>query len=112
MSRARGARRPDGPLSAVRPGCPVWVMMLMYVTVGAKWSTDKIQFHGYSVIRFGTGKCRSSTGGRVGAGRPEGWAFHTDEGAAQFASTAGLDVAADMATVLALATVRLSEPAP
>lgn len=30
--------------------------------------------------------------------------------AAQFASTAGLDVATDMATVLALATVRLSEP--
>ena len=55
MSRARGARRPDGPLSAVRRGCSVWVMMLMYVTVGAKWSTDKIQFHGYSVIRFSTG---------------------------------------------------------
>ena len=48
----------------------------------------------------------------IGVGRPEGWAFHTDEGAAQFASTAGVDVAADMATVLALATVRLSEPAP
>ncbi len=46
----------------------------------------------------------------IGVGRPEGWAFHTDEGAAQFASTAGLDVAVDMATVLALATVRLSEP--
>ena len=48
----------------------------------------------------------------IGVGRPEGWAFHTDEGAAQFASTAGVDVAADMATVLALATVRLGEPAP
>jgi metal-dependent amidase/aminoacylase/carboxypeptidase family protein len=48
----------------------------------------------------------------VGVGRPEGWAFHTDQGAAQFASAAGLDVAADMATVLALAAVRLSEPAP
>jgi len=49
----------------------------------------------------------------IGIGRPEGWAFHTDEGAAQFASTAGVDVAAaaDMATVLALATVRLSERA-
>ena len=48
----------------------------------------------------------------IGVGRPEGWAFHTDQGAAQFASAAGVDVAADMATVLALATVRLSEPAP
>jgi metal-dependent amidase/aminoacylase/carboxypeptidase family protein len=48
----------------------------------------------------------------IGVGRPEGWAFHTDEGAAQFASTAGFDIAADMAAVLALATVRLSEPAP
>jgi metal-dependent amidase/aminoacylase/carboxypeptidase family protein len=48
----------------------------------------------------------------IGVGRPEGWAFHTDEGAAQFASTAGLDIAADMAAVLALATVRLSEPMP
>jgi metal-dependent amidase/aminoacylase/carboxypeptidase family protein len=46
----------------------------------------------------------------IGVGRPEGWAFHTDQGAAQFASTAGVDVAADMASVLALATVRLSEP--
>jgi len=48
----------------------------------------------------------------IGVGRPEGWAFHTDQGAAQFASTAGLDIAADMATVLALATVRLTESAP
>ena len=48
----------------------------------------------------------------IGVGRPEGWAFHSDEGAAQFASPAGLDVAAEMATVLALAAVRLSEPAP
>jgi metal-dependent amidase/aminoacylase/carboxypeptidase family protein len=48
----------------------------------------------------------------IGVGRPEGWAFHSDEGAAQFASQAGVDVAADMATVLALAAVRLSEPAP
>jgi metal-dependent amidase/aminoacylase/carboxypeptidase family protein len=48
----------------------------------------------------------------IGVGRPEGWAFHTDEGAAQFASTAGVDIATDMATVLALATVRLTEPTP
>jgi metal-dependent amidase/aminoacylase/carboxypeptidase family protein len=48
----------------------------------------------------------------IGVGRPEGWAFHTDQGAVQFASTAGVDVAADMASVLALATVRLSEPTP
>ena len=48
----------------------------------------------------------------IGVGRPEGWAFHSDEGAAQFASPAGLGVAAEMATVLALAAVRLSEPAP
>ncbi len=48
----------------------------------------------------------------IGVGRPEGWAFHTDQGAAQFASTAGVDVAVDIATVLALATVRLSEPTP
>jgi metal-dependent amidase/aminoacylase/carboxypeptidase family protein len=48
----------------------------------------------------------------IGVGRPEGWAFHTNEGAAQFASTAGVDIATDMATVLALATVRLTEPTP
>ncbi|HEY2570904.1 MAG TPA: hypothetical protein VGI27_05500, partial [Solirubrobacteraceae bacterium] len=47
----------------------------------------------------------------IGVGRPAGWAFHTDEGAAQFASAAGVEVAADMAAVLALATVRLSESA-
>jgi len=48
----------------------------------------------------------------IGIGRPEGWAFHTDEGAAQFASPIGVDVAAEIATILALATTRLSEPAP
>jgi metal-dependent amidase/aminoacylase/carboxypeptidase family protein len=46
----------------------------------------------------------------IGVGRPAGWAFHTDEGAAQFASAAGVEIAADMAAVLALAAVRLSEP--
>ena len=48
----------------------------------------------------------------IGVGRPEGWAFHNDEGAAQFASPAGVDIASDMATVLALAAVRLGEPTP
>lgn len=48
----------------------------------------------------------------IGVGRPGGWAFHTDQGAAQFAAPAGLQTAADMATVLALAAARLSEPAP
>jgi metal-dependent amidase/aminoacylase/carboxypeptidase family protein len=48
----------------------------------------------------------------IGVGRPAGWAFHTDEGAAQFASAAGTEIAADMALVLALATVRLAAPAP
>jgi metal-dependent amidase/aminoacylase/carboxypeptidase family protein len=48
----------------------------------------------------------------IGVGRPEGWAFHSDEGAAQFASRAGVDIAGDMATILALAAVRLSEPVP
>src|SRR5262252_9998340 len=52
MSRARGAER---PLSTVGLGCLVCVIVLIYVTVGAKWSTDKVQFHGYSVVRFGTG---------------------------------------------------------
>ena len=47
----------------------------------------------------------------IGVGRPGGWAFHTDEGATQFASPAGLDIAVEMASVLALAAVRLSEPA-
>jgi metal-dependent amidase/aminoacylase/carboxypeptidase family protein len=55
---------------------------------------------------------RAAPAALIGVGRPEGWAFHTDQGAAQFASPAGLDVAADMATVLALAAVRLSEPTP
>jgi metal-dependent amidase/aminoacylase/carboxypeptidase family protein len=62
------------------------------------------------VARLGTAFRAALAGGR--AGRPEGWAFHTDQGAAQFASTAGVDVATDMATVLALATARLSEPTP
>jgi metal-dependent amidase/aminoacylase/carboxypeptidase family protein len=48
----------------------------------------------------------------IGVGRPGGWAFHRDEGAAEFASPRGIDVAIEMATVLALAAVRLSQPAP
>jgi metal-dependent amidase/aminoacylase/carboxypeptidase family protein len=48
----------------------------------------------------------------IGVGRPGGWAFHTSQGATQFASLAGLETAAGMATVLALAAIRLTEPAP
>jgi metal-dependent amidase/aminoacylase/carboxypeptidase family protein len=44
----------------------------------------------------------------IGVGRAEGWAFHTDAGAAQFASDAGGDAALTMARILALATVRLA----
>jgi metal-dependent amidase/aminoacylase/carboxypeptidase family protein len=46
----------------------------------------------------------------IGVGRSEGWSFHSDEGAEQFASQAGLDAAMVMARVLALSAVRLSEP--
>ncbi len=45
----------------------------------------------------------------IGIGRPEGWSFHTDEGAEQFASEEGVEAAMQIATVLALATARLGE---
>ena len=45
----------------------------------------------------------------IGVGRPGGWAFHTDEGARQFAED-GPDCALSIARVLALATVRLLAP--
>jgi len=44
----------------------------------------------------------------VGVGRAGGWSFHSDEGAEQFASPAGVDAAMTMARVLALSTARLS----
>jgi metal-dependent amidase/aminoacylase/carboxypeptidase family protein len=47
----------------------------------------------------------------IGVGRDGGWAFHTDEGAAQFASEDGVDAALTSARVLALAAARLGEPA-
>lgn len=47
----------------------------------------------------------------IGLGRPGGWAFHTPEGAAQFASEDGVQASVDLGTVLALATVRLTAPA-
>jgi metal-dependent amidase/aminoacylase/carboxypeptidase family protein len=47
----------------------------------------------------------------IGVGRPGGWAFHTDEGAAQFASDAGVETALVVARVLALAAARLTERA-
>jgi metal-dependent amidase/aminoacylase/carboxypeptidase family protein len=46
----------------------------------------------------------------IGVGRPGGWAFHTDEGAAEFASQDGDDAALTIAQVLALAAVELCEP--
>jgi metal-dependent amidase/aminoacylase/carboxypeptidase family protein len=46
----------------------------------------------------------------IGVGRDGGWAFHTDEGGAQFASEDGVDAALTSARVLALAAVRLAEP--
>jgi len=50
------------------PGCRAWVIVLMYVTVGAKWSTDKVQFHGYSVVRSGAGApAPARPGGRPAA---------------------------------------------
>ncbi len=45
----------------------------------------------------------------IGVGREGGWAFHTDEGAAQFASSAGEAAASTIAQVLALAAAELSE---
>lgn len=46
----------------------------------------------------------------IGVGRPGGWAFHTDEGAAQFASADGEAAAATIARVLALSAASLVEP--
>jgi metal-dependent amidase/aminoacylase/carboxypeptidase family protein len=46
----------------------------------------------------------------VGIGHEGGWAFHTDEGAAQFASREGEQAARTISGVLALATARLTEP--
>jgi metal-dependent amidase/aminoacylase/carboxypeptidase family protein len=45
----------------------------------------------------------------IGVGRAEGWSFHTDEGARQFASSAGEDAAIVIARVLALASSRLTD---
>jgi len=46
----------------------------------------------------------------IGVGREGGWAFHTDEGAAQFASSDGEAAALTIAQVLALAAADLTEP--
>ena len=45
----------------------------------------------------------------IGIGRPGGWAFHTDEGAEQFAQD-GEECGLSIARVLALAAARLLEP--
>lgn len=45
----------------------------------------------------------------IGIGRPGGWAFHSDEGARQFASPEGEAAALGLARVLALAAARLTE---
>jgi metal-dependent amidase/aminoacylase/carboxypeptidase family protein len=46
----------------------------------------------------------------IGIGHDGGWSFHTDEGAAQFASADGEEAALVLARVLALAAARLTEP--
>jgi metal-dependent amidase/aminoacylase/carboxypeptidase family protein len=51
-------------------------------------------------------RCRAAL---IGVGREGGWAFHTDEGAAQFASSDGETAAVTIARVLALASADLSE---
>jgi metal-dependent amidase/aminoacylase/carboxypeptidase family protein len=54
---------------------------------------------------------RRVPGALVGIGHEGGWAFHTDEGASQFASREGEEAARTIAGVLALAAARLTEPA-
>ncbi|RKS93002.1 metal-dependent amidase/aminoacylase/carboxypeptidase family protein [Microbacterium sp. AG790] len=44
----------------------------------------------------------------VGVGRPEGWAFHREGGQEQFAGPEGVQIARDIARVLALAGARLT----
>ena len=46
----------------------------------------------------------------IGVGRDGGWAFHTDQGAEQFASPDGEAAGLTIARVLALAAARLSDP--
>lgn len=46
----------------------------------------------------------------IGVGREGGWAFHTDEGAAEFASPDGEAAAITIAQVVALAAADLGEP--
>src|SRR5215469_15959637 len=47
--------RPRGAAAPVsRPGSRC-VMVLMLMTVCAKWNTGKVQFYDYSVVRFGSG---------------------------------------------------------
>jgi metal-dependent amidase/aminoacylase/carboxypeptidase family protein len=46
----------------------------------------------------------------IGIGHEGGWAFHTDEGAEQFASPAGEETVLVLARVLTLAAARLTEP--
>jgi metal-dependent amidase/aminoacylase/carboxypeptidase family protein len=46
----------------------------------------------------------------IGVGRGGGWAFHTDEGAAQFASPDGEAAALTIAQLLALVAAELTEP--
>ncbi len=54
---------------------------------------------------------RRCAGALIGVGREGGWAFHTDQGAEQFASADGDDAALTIAKVLALAAVELCQPA-
>ena len=54
---------------------------------------------------------RSTRAALIGVGREGGWAFHTDQGAEQFASDDGEAAGLTIAHVLALAAARLNESA-
>jgi len=51
--------------------------------------------------------CQQVPAALIGISRPGGWAMHTDEGAAQFASAEGEELARTMAEILTLTTARL-----
>ncbi len=95
-------------VEAVRPDDRVTAAVAAaFHTLGRDFVSDPPQLP--FATDFGT-ISRRCPAALIGVGNQGGWAFHTDEGAAQFASSDGEAAAITTAQVLALATTDLGEP--
>lgn len=99
VGRAYEAVRPDEHVTAAVAGA--------FATLGRDFVSDPPRLPFATDFGNISRRCPAAL---IGVGREGGWAFHTDEGATQFASADGEEAAMTVAQVLALSAATLTEP--